>query len=216
MAGTSGQTSGLRLDVRVADDRDGSAGADFFNGQWTTVWATERVLGRHGARRRCPPARTTRVVRAKFLRRRSLPRAAGPGRPPYGGVGRRKGTKASRRHALPSGYTIWQARFSTLESLPAFPPVHPGRPRATTKMQLPVPLTPERVVIWHPPRRSAEWRPPVTSTFECWPPAISPHEPCRSSQSRSIGAEPPTKAVARPRPGNFVGRWDNVVGMKTN
>jgi len=38
MGGTSGQTSGLRLDVRAVDDRDGSAGADFFNGQWTTVW----------------------------------------------------------------------------------------------------------------------------------------------------------------------------------
>ena len=38
MFGTSSQNSGLRLDVRAADDRDGSAGADFFNGQWTTVW----------------------------------------------------------------------------------------------------------------------------------------------------------------------------------
>ena len=39
MYGTSSQNSGLRLDVRASDDRDGVAGADFFNGQWTTVWA---------------------------------------------------------------------------------------------------------------------------------------------------------------------------------
>ena len=38
MGGTTSVNSGLRLDVRAADDRDGVAGADFFNGQWTTVW----------------------------------------------------------------------------------------------------------------------------------------------------------------------------------
>ena len=38
MGGTTSVNSGLRLDVRAVDDRDGVAGADFFNGQWTTVW----------------------------------------------------------------------------------------------------------------------------------------------------------------------------------
>jgi hypothetical protein len=36
--GTPSQNSGLILEVRAADDRDGNAGADFFNGQWTPVW----------------------------------------------------------------------------------------------------------------------------------------------------------------------------------
>ena len=38
MGGTSGQTSGLLLQVRASDDRDGLPGDDFNNGQWTTVW----------------------------------------------------------------------------------------------------------------------------------------------------------------------------------